>query len=109
MKKHTTAVLSAMVTGMDDRDDPQDYITLEAMNGLSKILAEVWNYPICNVRIKGIEPALYYQTHTLCLQVEEDSVRAILLNISLRIRPCFEKDKVDQTLIVLRWCVMTLL
>jgi len=65
MKKHTTTVLSAMVTGMDDRDDPNDDITLEAMNGLSKILA----------------------------QVEEDNVRAILLNISLRIRPCFEKAK----------------
>eukprot|EP00042_Codosiga_hollandica_P058679 m.888514 g.888514 ORF g.888514 m.888514 type:complete len:837 (+) comp59932_c0_seq4:158-2668(+) len=65
MKKHTTAVLSAMVTGMDDRDDPNDDITLEAMNGLSKIIAKI----------------------------EEDTVRAILLNIALRIRPCFEKDK----------------
>lgn len=68
MKKHTTTVLSAMVTGMDDRDDPDDFITLEAMNGLSKILA----------------------------QVEEDNVRAILLNIALRIRPCFEKSKVQK-------------
>jgi hypothetical protein len=66
MKRHCTAVLSAMMTGMDDRDDPDDEITLEAMTGLSKVLAKV----------------------------EEDSVRAILLNISLRIRPCFEKDKV---------------
>ncbi len=41
MKKHTTTVLSAMVTGMDDRDDPNDDITIEAMNGLSKILAQV--------------------------------------------------------------------
>lgn len=41
MKKHTTTVLSAMVTGMDDREDPNDDITLEAMNGLSKILAKV--------------------------------------------------------------------
>jgi hypothetical protein len=30
----------------------------------------------------------------MALQVEEDNVRAILLNISLRIRPCFEKPKV---------------
>lgn len=65
MKKHSTTVLSAMMTGMDDRDDPLDLITLEAMTGLSKVLAKV----------------------------EEESVRAILINISLRIRPCFEKDK----------------
>lgn len=65
MKKHSTTVLSAMMTGMDDRDDPMDLITLEAMQGLSKVLAKV----------------------------EEESVRPILINISLRIRPCFEKDK----------------
>ena len=28
-------------TGMDDRDDPNDLITLEAMRGLSKVLAKV--------------------------------------------------------------------
>ena len=65
MKKHSTTALSAMMAGMDDRDDPKDDITLEAMKGLSKILAKV----------------------------EEDNIRAILINISLRIRPCFEKDK----------------
>jgi hypothetical protein len=65
MKKHSTTVLSAMMTGMDDRDDPTDLITLEAMRGLSKVLAKV----------------------------EEESVRQILINIALRIRPCFEKDK----------------
>lgn len=65
MKKHSTTVLSAMMTGMDDRDDPNDLITLEAMRGLSKVLAKV----------------------------EEESIRQILINISLRIRPCFEKDK----------------
>ncbi len=44
MKKHTTTVMSAMVTGMDDRNDPEDLITLEAMNGLSKIIAKVLTY-----------------------------------------------------------------
>lgn len=58
-------VLSAMMTGMDDRDDPDDLITLEAMKGLSKVLDKV----------------------------EEDNVRQILINIALRIRPCFEKEK----------------
>lgn len=65
LRKHSTTVLSAMMTGMDDRNDPEDDITLEAMRGLSKIFAKV----------------------------EEDNIRNILINISLRIRPCFEKDK----------------
>lgn len=63
--RHATTVLSAMMAGMDDRDDPHDDITLEAMKGLSKILPKL----------------------------EEDNVRSILINISLRIRPCFEKEK----------------
>jgi hypothetical protein len=54
-----------MMSGMDDRNDPNDDITLEAMRGLSRIFAKV----------------------------EEDNIRNILINISLRIRPCFEKDK----------------
>ena len=52
-----------MMSGMDDRDDPMDLITLESMSGLSKIIS----------------------------QIEEGHVRAILINIALRIRPCFEK------------------
>ena len=56
-------VLSAMMSGMDDKDDVDDSIALEAMNGLSKILAEV----------------------------SVKDVQAILINIALRIRPCFEK------------------
>ena len=52
-----------MMAGMDDKEDMQDEITLEAMGGLSKILDSV----------------------------DETQIRAILINISLRIRPCFEK------------------
>ncbi|XP_019641769.1 PREDICTED: maestro heat-like repeat-containing protein family member 1 isoform X1 [Branchiostoma belcheri] len=63
--KYSTTVLSAMMAGMDDKEDPEDDITLEAMAGLSKILAEI----------------------------DEGNVRAILINITLRIRPCFEKEK----------------
>ena len=48
---------------MDDKEDPGMTITLEAMSGLSKILA----------------------------LLEESAVRQILINICLRIRPCFEK------------------
>ena len=52
-----------MMAGMDDKEDPGMTITLEAMSGLSKILA----------------------------LLEESAVRQILINICLRIRPCFEK------------------
>jgi len=41
LRKHSTSVLSAMMAGMDDRDDPLDQITLESMKGLSKILARI--------------------------------------------------------------------
>ncbi|XP_077869460.1 maestro heat-like repeat-containing protein family member 1 [Saccoglossus kowalevskii] len=65
VQKFCTTVLSAMMAGMDDKEDPDDDITLEAMSGLSKILAEI----------------------------DENNIRAILINITLRIRPCFEKDR----------------
>ena len=55
--------LSAMLAGMDDREDPQDLITMEAMSGLARIFE----------------------------QIDEGHVRPILINIALRIRPCFEK------------------
>lgn len=52
-----------MMAGMDDKEDSEDLITTEAMSGLSKILSEI----------------------------DESHIRAILINVSLRIRPCFEK------------------
>jgi hypothetical protein len=52
-----------MMAGLDDKDDLNDDITLESMNGLSKIIA----------------------------LIDENNVRPILINILLRIRPCFEK------------------
>ena len=61
--KYATTVLSAMMSGMDDKDDVDGSITLEAMEGLSKILK----------------------------QIDESHVRSILINIALKIRPCFEK------------------
>jgi len=51
------------MAGMDDKEDVDDVITLEAMSSLSKILS----------------------------QVAEKDIQAILINITLRIRPCFEK------------------
>ena len=63
VQKFCTMVLSAMMAGMDDKEDVDDIITLEAMSSLSKILS----------------------------QVAEKDIQAILINITLRIRPCFEK------------------
>ncbi|XP_066933993.1 maestro heat-like repeat-containing protein family member 1 [Clytia hemisphaerica] len=64
LQTYSTTILSAMMAGMDDKEDPGMTITLEAMSGLSKILA----------------------------LLEESAVRQILINICLRIRPCFEKE-----------------
>lgn len=84
LRKHSTTVLSAMMNGMDDRNDPHDDITLEAMRGLSKIFAKVGHRL---TRRLSFHSALLI---VLC-QVEEEAIRAILINISLRIRPCFSK------------------
>ncbi len=51
------------MAGMDDREDPDELITMEAMNGLARIFD----------------------------RIDEGHVRPILINIALRIRPCFEK------------------
>lgn len=56
-----------MMAGLDDKDDVNDDITLESMNGLSKIIA----------------------------LIDENNVRPILINILLRIRPCFEKVNIN--------------
>nr|XP_042909202.1 maestro heat-like repeat-containing protein family member 1 [Parasteatoda tepidariorum] len=63
IERYSTTILSAMMTGMDEREDPGCRITLEAMSGLSAILA----------------------------QVAEEDVRNILINIALRIKPMFDK------------------
>ncbi|KAK6184716.1 hypothetical protein SNE40_007128 [Patella caerulea] len=65
VQKYSTTILSAMMAGMDDKEDLDDDITTEAMSGLSRILSEI----------------------------DESHIRAILINVALRIRPCFEKDK----------------
>ncbi|CAF0812872.1 unnamed protein product [Brachionus calyciflorus] len=67
VQKHSTTILSAMMAGLDDKNDLNDDITFESMNGLTKIIA----------------------------LIDENNVRPILINILLRIRPCFEKDKAD--------------
>ncbi|XP_022082273.1 maestro heat-like repeat-containing protein family member 1 [Acanthaster planci] len=64
-QKYCTTVLSAMMAGMDDKEDTDDQILLESMTGLSRIL----------------------------IKIDESNIRPILVNIALRIRPCFEKDR----------------
>ncbi|XP_038067311.1 maestro heat-like repeat-containing protein family member 1 isoform X2 [Patiria miniata] len=64
-QKYCTTVLSAMMAGMDDKEDTDDQILLESMTGLSRIL----------------------------VKIDESNIRPILVNIALRIRPCFEKDR----------------
>lgn len=67
VQHYSTTVLSAMMAGMDDKEDPEDDITVESMSGLSRVLTEI----------------------------DESHIRAILINVALRIRPCFEKDKAN--------------
>lgn len=55
-----------MVNGMDDKDDPHHAVALEAMAGLSRILAFT----------------------------EERDVRSMLLHIAIRIRPFFDNVRV---------------
>ncbi|XP_033626005.1 maestro heat-like repeat-containing protein family member 1 isoform X2 [Asterias rubens] len=64
-QKYCTTVLSAMMAGMDDKEDTDDQILLESMTGLSRII----------------------------VKIDESNIRPILVNIALRIRPCFEKDR----------------
>lgn len=51
-----------MISGLDDRDDPQSLVALEAMAGLVKLLD----------------------------LVEPDDLRPVLLHVAIRIRPFFD-------------------
>lgn len=52
-----------MMGGLDDKDDPDGDITLEAMKGLCRVLADM----------------------------DESHLEGALINIVLRVRSCFEK------------------
>ncbi|XP_039269337.2 maestro heat-like repeat-containing protein family member 1 [Styela clava] len=67
VERYGTSVLSAMMSGMDDKHDLDDSIALEAMTGLERFLTEVKN----------------------------TNIHSIFVNLCLRIRPCFEKDNPD--------------
>ncbi|XP_075265084.1 maestro heat-like repeat-containing protein family member 1 [Convolutriloba macropyga] len=64
VKRFSTPVLNALVMGLDDKDSPQNEITLISLKGLQKVL-EV---------------------------IDEPSVRSVLITICLRIKTCYEKD-----------------
>ncbi|XP_068953129.1 maestro heat-like repeat-containing protein family member 1 isoform X3 [Petaurus breviceps papuanus] len=65
VRKHGPQLLTAMINGLDDKDDPHNLVALEAMLGLSRLLdlAEEWD------------------------------VRSILLHITIRIRPFFDNEQ----------------
>ncbi|KAF6269738.1 maestro heat like repeat family member 1 [Rhinolophus ferrumequinum] len=60
-------LLTSMIGGLDDRDDPQSLVALEAMAGLVKLLDLV-------------EPA---------------DLRPVLLHVAIRIRPFFDSEKME--------------
>lgn len=62
VRKHGAQLLASMVNGMDDKDDPDNVVALEAMSSLSKLLDHV----------------------------EERDIRSMLLHIAIRIRPFFD-------------------
>ncbi|XP_007488818.1 maestro heat-like repeat-containing protein family member 1 isoform X2 [Monodelphis domestica] len=65
VRKHGPQLLTAMINGLDDKDDPHNLVALDAMLGLSRLLdlAEEWD------------------------------VRSILLHITIRIRPFFDNER----------------
>lgn len=63
--RYSGTVLSAMISGMDDKDDSEQKIMLEAVNGLTTLLA----------------------------QANEHDVNSFIVTVSLRLRNMFEKDK----------------
>uniref|UniRef100_A0A8V5H4D7 Uncharacterized protein n=1 Tax=Melopsittacus undulatus TaxID=13146 RepID=A0A8V5H4D7_MELUD len=65
VRKHGAKLLASMVSGMDDKDDPNNLVALEAMSSLSKLLDHV----------------------------EEGDIQAMLLHIAIRIRPFFDSDQ----------------
>nr|XP_041570073.1 maestro heat-like repeat-containing protein family member 1 [Taeniopygia guttata] len=64
IRRHGAQLLASMLHGMDDKDDPNNLLALEAMSSLSKILDHL----------------------------EERDVQSMLLHISIRIRPFFDSE-----------------
>ncbi|XP_031981412.1 maestro heat-like repeat-containing protein family member 1 isoform X1 [Corvus moneduloides] len=67
IRRHGSQLLASMVNGMDDKDDPNNLVALEAMSSLSKLLDHL----------------------------EERDVQSMLLHVAIRIRPFFDSEQPD--------------
>ncbi|XP_057592671.1 maestro heat-like repeat-containing protein family member 1 isoform X4 [Hippopotamus amphibius kiboko] len=67
VRAHGPQLLTAMISGLDDGDDPHSLVALEAMLGLARLLdlVEAWD------------------------------LRAVLLHVAVRIRPFFDSEKTE--------------
>ncbi|GAB5584328.1 maestro heat-like repeat-containing protein family member 1 isoform X1 [Prionailurus iriomotensis] len=66
-KAHGPQLLTAMIGGLDDRDDPHSLVALEAMVGLARLLE----------------------------LVKRQDLRSVLLHVAIRIRPFFDSEKTE--------------
>ncbi|XP_030076633.1 maestro heat-like repeat-containing protein family member 1 isoform X2 [Microcaecilia unicolor] len=64
VRKHGSQLLTSMINAMDDKDDPNNVVTLEATSGLTKLLPHVQERDICSV----------------------------LIHIAIRVRPFFDSE-----------------
>uniref|UniRef100_A0A8C9AQC3 Maestro heat like repeat family member 1 n=1 Tax=Prolemur simus TaxID=1328070 RepID=A0A8C9AQC3_PROSS len=67
VRAHGPQLLTAMISGLDDGDDPQGLVALEAMVGLSQLL------PL----------------------VEPWDLHSVLLHVAIRVRPFFDSEKME--------------
>lgn len=65
--RYSSTVLSAMISGLDDKDDTEQKIMLEAINGLA----------------------------TLLCHADQHDVGSFITTVALRLRPMFEKEKCE--------------
>ncbi|XP_029779511.1 maestro heat-like repeat-containing protein family member 1 isoform X3 [Suricata suricatta] len=67
VRAHGPQLLTAMISGLDDRDDPHSLVALEAMMGLARLLD----------------------------LVERQDLHSVLLHVAIRIRPFFDSEKME--------------
>ncbi|XP_021544524.1 maestro heat-like repeat-containing protein family member 1 isoform X3 [Neomonachus schauinslandi] len=67
VRAHGPQLLTAVIGGLDDRDDPHSLVALEAMVGLARLLD----------------------------LVEPQDLRPLLLHVAIRIRPFFDSEKME--------------
>ncbi|XP_049621834.1 maestro heat-like repeat-containing protein family member 1 isoform X1 [Suncus etruscus] len=67
VQAHGSQILTAMISGLDDRDDPHSLVALEAMMGLARLVA----------------------------LLAPGDLHCVLLHIAIRIRPFFDSEKME--------------